>query len=437
MNFVLFLLLNAVLLLRPEELFPEITGLRLYLMTIVPCTLLSLPRLSQLLSSDSLRRRPVAVCVLLFFASTIVSLLVQGRIEDALFDFGPEFAKVILYYFLLLAVVDTPERFRIFVAALVVLISGLTAVALAQQYGLTDFPNITPAMQREFDPVTGEECWIPRMVSSGIFNDPNDLCLLLGLGILSCVYCVTKISHGFVGGLVWFLPVPLFIYAVLETHSRGGLLGVLGGAAGYLYSRFGGAKALPFALVGVAVSLAVVGGRQGNIGGGGGTSHERVMMWADGLTNLFQKPLFVPTGLGEGWFVDENGLVAHNSFVQAYVEFGLFGGGAFLGAFLLGLRILDRLGRGVDAPKWAIDSRHFAFAALVGYAAGCYSLTRNFVIPTYLTLGLASVILDQAAPNLPEKFQVTREWFGRAVLFAICGLVFMKCATQALGMAGI
>ena len=44
MKFALFLLLNAVLLLRPEELFPEIAGLRLYLLVIVPCTLLSLPR---------------------------------------------------------------------------------------------------------------------------------------------------------------------------------------------------------------------------------------------------------------------------------------------------------------------------------------------------------------------------------------------------------
>lgn len=436
MNFVLFILLNAILLIRPEELFPEIAGLRLYLMTIVPCTLLSLPQLARLLSLDSLRRRPVAVCVLLFFASTIVSLLVRGRIEDAFFDFGPEFAKVILYYFLLLAVVDTPSRFRTFVATLVVLIGGLTAIALAQHYGATDFPNITPALQTEVDPVTGESYELRRMVSSGIFNDPNDLCLVLGLGILGCVYCATNSSLGVVGSIAWLLPIPLFVYALLETHSRGGLLGVLAGAAAYLYSRYGGPRTLPFAVIGMAVALAAVGGRQGSVGGGG-TGHERLMYWADGLSNLFSRPLYLPTGFGPGWFAEELGQVAHNSFIQAYVEFGIFGGGAFLGAFLLGLRILDRLGRGVDVPKWVLDSRHFAFAALVGYAMGCYSLTRNFVVPTYLVLGLASVLLDQAAPRLPEKFQVNRDWFRRAVLFAICGLVFMKFATQGLGMAGI
>ena len=42
MSFALFLVLNGVLLIRPEELFPEIAGLRLYLIVIVACTRASL-----------------------------------------------------------------------------------------------------------------------------------------------------------------------------------------------------------------------------------------------------------------------------------------------------------------------------------------------------------------------------------------------------------
>ncbi|HUR52965.1 MAG TPA: hypothetical protein VMZ71_02455 [Gemmataceae bacterium] len=435
MNFVLFLVLNAVLLLRPEELVPSIAGLRLYLIVIVACVLTSFADLAWVLSPQSLRVRPVAVCVLLFFASTIVSLCARGRVTEALFEFGPEFAKVVLYYFLFLAVVDTPWRFRAFVAALVVLIGGLTAVALAQHNGVTQFPNIEPAMQRETNPETGEEYSIRRMVSSGIFNDPNDLCLVLGLGIMSCVFCASN-SSGIAGRVLWLVPIPLFGFALLETHSRGGLLGVLAGGAAYVYSRFGGPRALPFAVGGAALVVLLVGGRQASIGGGG-TAHERLMMWADGLSNLFARPLYIPTGLGVGWFADEHGLVAHNSFVQAYVELGLFGGGAFLGAFLLGARILDRVGRGVPAPGWAVDARPYAFAALIGYAMGCYSLTRNFVVPTYLTLGIASVVLGAAAPTLPEKYRVSGGWFAKGILFAVCGLILLKISTQGLGRAGV
>jgi putative inorganic carbon (hco3(-)) transporter len=434
MNFVLFLLLNAVLLLRPEELFPEIAGLRFYLITIIPCTLLSLPQLGQLLSSDSLRRQPVAVCILLFLAATIVSLFLNCPIGEALF-LGPEYAKAVFYYFLLLAVVDTRERFRVFVASLIVLICGLTAIALAQHHGIANFPNIKPCLDGRIDPETGEFTELLRLVSSGVFNDPNDLCLVLGLGILSCVYLATTSSRGVVGLVFWLLPISLFVYALTETHSKGGLLGILAGGAGYLYSRYGGAKALPYAVGGAVIVVAVIGGRQASFGGN--TAHERLMFWAGGLSTLFTQPLSIPTGMGPGWFSNENGLVAHNSFVQAYVELGVIGGGAFLGAFYVAARILDRFGRGIAVPQWVLQARHYGLAILVGYGVGCFSLTRNFVIPTYMTLGIVSVLLNQAARSLPERFCVNGKWFGLAIIFSFCGLVLMKIATQGLGMFGV
>src|SRR5579871_1573251 len=144
MNFSLFLLLNAILLIRPEELFPDIAGLRLYFIVVILCIATSLNRLAELLTWESLQRRPIAVCVLLFFASTVISACLQGRVGFALTDFGPEFGKVILYYFLLLAVVDTRERFRTFVACLIVLINILTVIAFAQHYEVIIFPNIIP-----------------------------------------------------------------------------------------------------------------------------------------------------------------------------------------------------------------------------------------------------------------------------------------------------
>jgi hypothetical protein len=118
------------------------------------------------------------------------------------------------------------------------------------------------------------------------------------------------------------------------------------------------------------------------------------------------------------------------------VELGLLGGGAFLAAFYLCARITHLLGRGVDAPRWAVESRHFVFAVIIGYGMGCASLSRNFVVPTFLALGLASVLLDQAAWQLPAKFQVSRRWFVWLAVFSVCGLVLMKFMTQGLGTAG-
>ncbi|MBA4067419.1 MAG: hypothetical protein C0501_27660 [Isosphaera sp.] len=436
MNFAFFLLLNAVLLIRPEELYPEIAGLRLYLCTVIPCVLTSLPGLARQLSGEALAARPVSVCVLIFYAVSVVSLVPLGRVDEAVMDWAPEFGKVVLFYFLVLAVVDTRERFRAYVAALVFLIAALTLIALAQFYGYAEFPNIVPAIERQQDKETGEIREIYRMTSSGIFSDPNDLCLVLGLGILCCVYLSTTTAHGAAGRLFWLLPIPVYVYGLMETQSRGGLLGVLAGTGAYLYSRYGGAKALPFAVAGGLAALMLVGGRQGGIGGGG-TAHERVMKWASGLTELQNHPIFLMTGLGRGFYVAEEGLEAHNSFVQAYVEMGVLGGGAFLAAFYFAARLTDRLGRGVLAPGWVVQARHFGFAAVIAYAGGCYSLTRNFVIPTYLVLGLAGVLLDQAAWTLPEKYRVTRRWFTRFLLLSVAGVVGAKLMTMGLGQAGV
>ena len=60
--------------------------------------------------------------------------------------------------------------------------SGLVSVALANHHGYVHFENIIHCFERATDPVTGDDVWIHRLVSTGIFNDPNDLCLILGAG---------------------------------------------------------------------------------------------------------------------------------------------------------------------------------------------------------------------------------------------------------------
>src|SRR5579859_6624922 len=111
MSFALFILLNAVLLIRPEELYPEIAGLRLYLIVISLCLVTTIPKLLPQLSVPMLARRPITVCVLGLLGAVTLSLLVRGQMSAAE-EFVPEFAKVVVYYLLLVSVVDTPARLR-------------------------------------------------------------------------------------------------------------------------------------------------------------------------------------------------------------------------------------------------------------------------------------------------------------------------------------
>lgn len=435
MNFALFLVLNAILLLRPEELFPEIAGLRLYLITIVACLVTSLPGITARLTPEALKERPIGVCVLGLWAAGFLShLFYRQRIEDGI-DFTGEFGKVVAYYFLFITLVDTPARFKAMVGWLVLCITMSSTLAVLDYHGFVDFEAIEHVQQWETDPETGEAVILPRLVSSGIFNDPNDLCLALTLGMLGCAYMA--FSGGGPLRVVWFLPVAPMAYAFTLTHSKGGLIGLAAGIVAMLYARYGGKRSIPLAIAAVVALLVVIGGRQASLGGGG-TAHERLMYWARGISDLLNMPMYLVPGLGVGYFSEEMGQVAHNSFVSAYVETGLLGGGFFLGAFYIAARLVERSNRDRDAPAPAYlpAQRIFVFAACAAYAAGAYSLSRQFVLPTYITLGLASAYLELNG-RLPDRFRVSNRWFVRLSVISVLGFLALKFMTQGLGVLGV
>jgi putative inorganic carbon (hco3(-)) transporter len=429
--FRLFLLLNAVLLLRPEDLRPELAGLHLYLGLIVVCLVGAAPAFVDQLMPWNLADRPVALCVLGFFGSAVLALLARGWVGQALAD-GFEFAKVGAYYLLLVAVVNRPERIRMFLGSLVVIVAGLAALGLAQFYGVIDWEVLRPVAQIDYDEISGEVlASYPRLCAVGIFNDPNDFCLILTAGILACLARSTTADG--LGRLGWLAPIGLFGPALMLTQSRGGMLGLAAGIGTLVVVRLGPRRGLPFAALGVLAFLVMFGGRQANLSlGNGDTSQERLRLWAEGLALLQRNPL---TGIGPGEYADEVGMVAHNSFVQAFVECGLIGGTLYVGAFVMAVVGLARLAR--HRAFWEHDRtftalRPFVLAMVVAYAAGTFSLSRNYVVPTYLILGLATAYHQVALPRVPADERMSRTVAVRLLLLGVGTLVFLKVFTSLL-----
>ena len=430
MIFRLFLFLNALLLLRPEDLRPSLDGLHLYQLVITLCLIGAAPRLVGLCSPRALADRPVTLCVLGFLGAIVLSLLARGRVESAVWD-GAEFAKVVAYYLLLVAVVNRPERFRTFLGGLVLMVAILAAVALLQFHNLIDFDAVRPVEQGEYDDAGELLTSYPRLRAVGLFHDPNDLCLVLTAGTLACL--ARSAVAGPVGRVLWLTPIGLFGYALMLTQSRGGLIGLAAGVGALLYVRLGPRRGLPLAMVGVLGLASVVGGRQANINlNESDTAQGRLHLWAEGLTLLNRNPV---TGIGAGEYDEEVGQVAHNSFVHAFVETGLVGGTLYVGMFLLAATALYRLPR--YAAFWAHDRdftalRPFVLAMVVAYAAGTFSLSRNYVIPTYLVLGLATAYTRIALPDPPEELRMNQTLAVRLAVFGIGTLVFLKLFTQLL-----
>lgn len=400
MGFWLFILLNATLFIRPGEIVPDLEGWPIYQWVILSCLVVAYPRVLDQFTRDALLSRPVTVCVIGIWGAAVASHLVRMNIFDAR-GIGFEFGKVILYYLLLTAVVDTPERLRKLLLWLVSFIAILAAIAVLQFHGMIDLPSLKTLEERAWNAETGEFDIIPRMVSTGIFNDPNDLCLVLGLGI--------QISLYFMGDkrrrplrFAWLAPIALFGYSLILTQSRGGLLGIAVGLLVLSYARYGWRKTAALAMVAVPLVLVGLGGRQTNFTlDKGDTGHARVELWSEGFELFRQSPLF---GIGASQYAEEVTLVAHNSFVHVYVELGLVGGTMFVGAFFCAL---DGLRRARFPTASHIDSelerlRPYIMAMVVGYGVGLWSLSRNYVPTTYLALGLVSAYVRMSVEETSD-----------------------------------
>jgi O-antigen ligase len=402
----LFVLLTAALLLRPADFVPVLRGLGLYYAILGLTWLAALPRLT---NRDTLRRltaHPVTWCVLGLQVVVVLSHLTNGRIYEARVS-GITFLEVPLYYLLLLVVCDTPRQLERFLGWLVVLIAVQTVIAVLQFYNVIELPAVATLLQdQDFDPATGEFIVIPRLTGLGLFHDPNELCLLLAMGIGIAAWELTEGALG-PGRLLGLGLLLFFGFGVVLTQSRGGLVGVLIGVGTYVWLRWGWRKAIIGALVGLPVIFATLGGRIARVSTEEGTAQQRIELWRDALQFFKQAPVF---GIGMDQFVEEVGLVTHNSFLHCYAELGFLGGTLFLAAFVLTLWPLYQV---ANAPSKADDPRvpglaAFLFAIIAGYAGGAMSVSRSYVIPTYLVLGLGVVLAQLAAPiGETEEVRIT------------------------------
>src|SRR5579884_246471 len=118
MAFALFIILNAVLFVRPAEIVQPLEGLPIYELLILACFLAAGDKLLREFSLSSLRAKPVTVCVLGLLAAVVLSQLRHFRIGEAL-QSAVELGKIVAYFMLLVAVVDTPQRLRKFLLFLV------------------------------------------------------------------------------------------------------------------------------------------------------------------------------------------------------------------------------------------------------------------------------------------------------------------------------
>jgi hypothetical protein len=375
--FFLFLLVNSTVFLRPAEIVPELLGLPIYECLIFSCLFLSINSVRNEVLPSTLFHNPTTICVLGVWLGCALSHVTHGAATD-LKDAVILFFKTALYYLLLVTCVDTPGRFKAFLFNTVCCAVVMVAMCVIDYIGWVDFTFVTHG--------------------TGIFEDPNDISLLIVASIILCVYFMADTMFGFLRWL-WLMPMGVLMTGLICTRSRGGLLALGAGFLTYILLRFGRGWSVLAGAAGL-ILLPVIAGRQSEIDIEDGTGQERIQMWAEGLDAIKSPDILF--GIGQGLYSDLAGLVAHNSYVHAYVELGFFGGTFFFGCFFFSALALFR----VTDPE--LEFRHkelkrfapYLAAILAGWGVGLFTLSRCYVVPTYMVIGMASSFIALAGPQL-------------------------------------
>lgn len=365
----------------------------------------------------------VKIAAFLLFAASMSNFFVWLQ---AVVDTFQRFGKVILCYGIILLVVRREKNFRIILWTILMCVAWMAVHGILQiqrGYGFGYLPPLWRASHNVF-----------QITAFGIFEDPNDLCLVFILA-LPLLYSEFRASNNGLTKTLALFMMPLIITGIWLTNSRGGIMGLFGMVTGYSILKTKGIKRW-FTILIPAVIIFIFApsrfaGKEVDLG--------RATLWGYGLRSFQRHPIF---GIGHGNFQDTvgEGFVAHNSFIHVLTELGLFG---YLPWFLLIFMTMTHLCRAINLSSSISRDDQFhlvgLFAALSGYLTAAYFLSRSYDYVLYILLALALAKVSIVANNssLYDKiFDKNRDGLKRGIIIGLASVLVMWVTVRLANMMG-
>ncbi len=382
-SYFFLLVTTATLMLRPSDFFQ--TTFPYFLISFGFCLLFGAQVLQKELTLDRILNQPIVTCMMGVALGIFLSQVSHLNFERAIL-LTLVYFKTLAYVVMVFGLIKKTERLENFCRWLLLFIFIGVTVSVLQFNGLIHLENFDAAYKEglsTFDE-NGKRNFIYRLKGVGIFSDPNDFCLILQLGIALALLIRPGLKRIWTK-LATFFILGEFFYALLLTRSRGGFIALIVGGCVLLIEQYGIKKIVfPLLILGPLV-FGVFAGRQTNIdlSNRDDTAQHRIQLWSEGFRTMAKSPLF---GLGANDFqvVCGTGLVAHNSYVHAFSELGIFGGSFFFGIYFYIITAMRKVRPYIPDEKFLKNCRRLFYVAIIFNAFGLLSLSRVYTQTTYI-----------------------------------------------------
>ena len=335
--------------------------------------------------------------VLLIFISVATSGWVGGGIIQA-----EKFLRTAFIPFLMISsIVDSLKKQYIFFAliifaAMLMVVNGIVQINNDLGIGLMGNRIYT----------NGSEL---RITYLGFLSDPNDLGMFLVMSLPLFFFFNEKIP-AVLSPITW-LSVPLLLYGMYLTNSRGTLLAGLSLLFFWFWRKYGTVKSI-YASLPISPAILYIMSSFREIDVTEENAQGRLEAWYEGFQMFRESPIF---GIGHEGFTDYYRLTAHNSFVLAFAELGIVGCLTWVGLLVVSIMILHAIAKQQYLPDQfsmndrrctlARDESRVANAMLYSFAAYMVSgffLSRTYVPILYLFLGMCAATYGRVRKAFPE-----------------------------------
>ncbi|HTU50282.1 MAG TPA: O-antigen ligase family protein [Acidobacteriaceae bacterium] len=334
MGFALSILYFLICYLTPQMLFGALAVYRIALILICVILLLSIPSMQGSIIWKTVQSFALGGFLFAIFASGVFG---EHWISGGLTAIQ-EVAPNVLVYFLICLHCNSKKKLQIVILALLsiclfVIVEG--AIELHTGTSLLSSGNVDSNTPYVFKMGVGEGQFLYRVRGEGQIADPNDFAQLM-VCVLPLLFFFWKPKRKFRNFICVLLPSGVLLWGLFLTHSRGGMLALIGVVLVASRKRIGTVPALIVAgaVFAGASALHFAGQRDISLAAGA----DRTEFWGDSLELLKTHPLF---GVGFEQTPDYFGHTAHNTIAVCAAELGLTG--LFFWSMFVFLTVRDTL----------------------------------------------------------------------------------------------